>query len=139
MADTRYALSIGLAGATLAVVLPFLQGVLVAVPGFAPAVVQSGLAPALSLWFGPVIPLTAVALAAGAFAASWRRRSFLVAGLLAASGIVFAATSTIATEFFAVVVVPGPILGVLFGLAIFGLGAAKGVMSARRIETVPAR
>jgi hypothetical protein len=139
MADPRYVLSIGLAGATLAVVLPFLQGVLAAVPGFVPAVAQSGLAPALSLWFGPVIPLMAVALAAAAFAVSWRRRSFLVAGLLAASGIVFAVTSMIATEFFAVVAVPGPILGVLFGLAIFALGAAKGVMSAKRVQTVPAR
>jgi hypothetical protein len=62
-----------------------------------------------------------------------------VAGLLAAGGIVFTVTSMIATEFFAIVVVPGPILGVVFGLVIFALGAAKGVMSARTAETVAAR
>lgn len=139
MADKKYVLSTVLAAATLAVVLPFLQGVLAAVPGFVPAVVQSGLAPVLSLWFGPVIPLLAVALAAAAFVVSWRRRLFLVAGLLAASGIVFAVTSMIAMGFFAVVAVPGPILGVIFGLGIFGLGAAKGVMNVRRIQTVAAR
>jgi hypothetical protein len=82
MTDARYVLSIGLAAATLAIVLPFLQGVLAAVPGFVPAVVQSGLAPAPSLWFGPVIPILAVALAAAAFAVSWGRRSFLVGGIL---------------------------------------------------------
>jgi hypothetical protein len=139
MADARYVLSIGLAAATLAVVLPFLQGALATVPGFVSFVTQSGLAPALSLWFGPVIPLLALALAAAAFAVSWGRRSFLVVGLLAAGGLIFAVTSMIATEFFAIVVVPGPILGVVFGLAIFALGVAKGVMSARRTETVAAR
>lgn len=125
-------LSVGLAAATFAVVLPFLQGVLLLVwPAYPQLVIQAGLAPALSLWFGPVIPLVSLALASGAFALAWRRRSFLVAGLLAASGMIFAVTSVIATDYFANMTIPGPILGVVFGLAIFGMGAAKGVGTAR--------
>jgi hypothetical protein len=132
MASLKHALSVGLAAATLAVVLPFLQGVLLlVVPDFASLVTQSGLAPVLGAWFGPVVPLIALALAIATFAVSWKHRSFLVAGLLAASGIIFTVTSMIATGFFAAIVVPGPILGVVFGLVIFGLGVGNGVMSAR--------
>lgn len=132
MADTKHQLSIGLAAATFAVVLPFLQGVLLlVVPGFASMVTQAGLAPILGAWFGPVVPIISVALAAAAFVVSWNYRSFLVTGLLAASGVIFTVTSMIATGFFAVVEVPGPILGVFFGLAILGLGVAKGIRTAK--------
>jgi hypothetical protein len=68
MKNPRYVLSAGLAAATFAVVLPFLQGVLLFVwPEYAQLVVQAGFAPALSLWFGPVIPLLSLALASGSF------------------------------------------------------------------------
>lgn len=39
--------------------------------------------------------------------------------------------SVIATEYFAVIMVPGPILGVIFGLGILGLGLAKGIRTAK--------
>jgi hypothetical protein len=56
MTNTRRVLSVGLAAATLAVVLPFLQGVLLLVwPAFASIVTEAGLAPILGAWFGPVI------------------------------------------------------------------------------------
>jgi hypothetical protein len=139
MTSLKQALSVGLAAATLAVVLPFLQGVLVLVwPAFASMVTEAGLAPVLGAWFGPVVSIIAVALATAAFVVSWRGRSFLVAGLLAASGIIFMVTSMIATGFFASIEVPGPILGVIFGLGIFGLGVAKGIRTAR-MTTVTAR
>lgn len=132
MTDSKHVLSVGLAAATLVVVLPFLQGVmLVVVPEFASLVTQAGLAPVLTAWFGPVVPISAVALATAAFVVSWKHRSFLVAGLLAASGIIFMVPSVIATGYFANVVIPGPILGVIFGLAIFGLGVAKGLRTAK--------
>jgi hypothetical protein len=104
---------------------------LLVVPGFASLVVRAGLAPVLAAWFGPVVPIIAVALATAAFVVSWKHRSFLVAGLLAASGIIFMVASVIATEYFAVIVVPGPILGVIFGLGILGLGLAKGIRTAK--------
>jgi hypothetical protein len=132
MTNLKHVLSVGLAAATLVVVLPFLQGVLLlVVPGFASLVVQAGLAQVLAAWFGPVVPISALALAAAAFVVSWKHRSFLVAGLLAASGIIFMVPSVIATEYFAVIEFPGPILGVIFGLAILGLGVAKGIGTAR--------
>jgi mannitol-specific phosphotransferase system IIBC component len=36
----------------------------------------------------------------------------------------------IATGYLSVIVFPGPILGVIFGLIIFGLGVAKGIKTA---------
>jgi hypothetical protein len=132
MTNSKHVLAVGLTAAALVVVLPFLQGVLLlVVPEFAWLVVRAGLAPVLAAWFGPVVPIIAVALATAAFVVSWKHKSFLVAGLLAASGIIFMVASVIATEYFAVIMVPGPILGVIFGLGILGLGLAKGIRTAK--------
>jgi hypothetical protein len=38
---------------------------------------------------------------------------------------------------FAVIVFPGPIIGVIFGLLIFGLGVAKGIRTARAVKVAP--
>jgi hypothetical protein len=121
MSNTKLAISVGLAAATLALVLTNVLG--------GPALLQSA---ALAL----VIIITAVALAAAAFAVSWKQRSFVVAGLLAASGIIQMIPATIATGYFTVIVFPGPIIGVIFGLVILGLGVAKGISSARAKEMI---
>jgi hypothetical protein len=106
--SSKHIISVGLAAATLAVVLPFLQGVVLLVwPGFISWVTEAGLAPILGAWFGPVVPILALALATATFVISWNHRSFLVAGLVAASGVIFMVTSMIAAQFFAVIVVPG--------------------------------
>jgi hypothetical protein len=90
--------------------------------------VQLGLVPGAGPpWFVPVVPISALVLAIGAFAVSWKQRSYLVAGLLAASGIIFTVSALVATAYLAVLVVPGPTLGVIIGLGIFGLGVAKGI------------
>jgi hypothetical protein len=62
---------------------------------------------------------------------SWNQRSFLVAGLLAASGIIGMIPGLIATGYLSVIVFPGPIYGVIYGLGIFGLGAASGIRTTR--------
>ena len=51
----------------------------------------------------------------------------------AVTGVIYMipALVALASINFAVIVFPGPILGVIFGLAILGLGAAKGVRTAR--------
>lgn len=77
------------------------------------------------------VVISAVALAAAAFVVLWKQRSFAVGGLLAASGIILMIPALMATGYLAVIVFPGPILGVIFGLAIFGLGMAKGIRTAR--------
>jgi hypothetical protein len=114
--NSKLAISVGLAGATLALVLTNVLG--------GPALLQSaGLAAA--------VVISAIALAIAALVVSWKQRSFVIAGLLAASGIILMIPAIIATGYFAVIVFPGPILGVIFGFVIFGLGVAKGVRTAR--------
>ena len=133
MTNSKYVLAVGLAAASLALFLPFFAGgVLVLQPQLAPLVVQAGLVPGAGpAWLGPVLGISGVALSAAAFVVSWKQRSFLVAGLLAASGIMFMTPALIATGYLAVIVFPGPIIGVIIGLGIFGLGVAKGIRTAR--------
>lgn len=54
-----------------------------------------------------------------------------MAGLLVASGMVGLVYGLIVTEFFSLIVFPGPIIGGIIGVGIIGLGAAKGLETAR--------
>jgi hypothetical protein len=80
-----------------------------------------------------VVVTSSIVLAAAAFVVSWKQKSFLVAGLLAASGIILVIPPLIALANinFAIIAFQGPIVGATFGLVIFGLGVAKGVGMAR--------
>ena len=133
MKNPKRILAIGLAAATFIIVLPFFAGgVLILQPELAPLLLQAGLAPGSGpALFGPVVAFSAIGMSAAAFVLSWKQRSFLVAGLLATAGALFMIPALIATGFLAVIVVPGPILGVIIGLGIMGLGIAKGVRTAR--------
>jgi hypothetical protein len=119
--NSKLVLAVGLAAATLALVLAnTLSGV----------VLRTGLV--------PVLGLGAIPLAVAALVVSWSQRSYLVAGLLAASGIIGMIPGLIATGYLAVIVFPGPIYGVIYGLGLFGLGAAKGIRTTRAVTAVPA-
>ena len=118
MTDARLVLAASLAAATLALVL----GV-VAMGGAE----RAGLAP----WPGIAVPV----MAAAAFVLSGKRGSFLVAGLLAASGAVGLVSGLVATEFLAAVTFPGPVFGVIIGLPVLAPGVAKGVEAAGRRRT----
>jgi hypothetical protein len=74
-----------------------------------------------------VVVMGVIPLAAAAFVISWKQRSFGVAGLLAASGVILMILPLANMNF----VFPGPIIGVVVGLAILGLGVAKGIGTAR--------
>lgn len=114
MANAKLVIAQVLAGATFALVLTnTLATVLVLVAGL-----------------GAVFGISAIALSVAAFVLSLKKRSYVVAGLLAAGGIIYMIPAVTALGDFSVIVVPGPILGVLFGLLIFGLGAAKGARTA---------
>jgi hypothetical protein len=132
-AKSKHILSVGLAAATLLAVLPFFAGsVLLLQPSLAQLAAQLGLVPGAGpAWFVPVVPISAIVLATAAFAVSWKVRSYLVAGLLAASGIIFTVSALVGTGYLAVIVFPGPIIGVIIGLGILGLGVAKGIRTAR--------
>ncbi len=123
MANTKLVLSVGLSTAALALVLPNLVG---------------GIA-ALGLALGTALNITSIALSAAAFAVSWKQRSYLVAGLLVAAGIIYMIPGLVALASinFAVILFPGPILGVIFGLAIIGMGVAKSVRTARAVMAAP--
>jgi hypothetical protein len=70
-------------------------------------------------------------MATAAFVLSGRQGSFLVAGLLAASGAVGLVYGLVATEFLAAAAFPGPVFGVIIGLPVLGLGLARGMATAR--------
>lgn len=117
MTNTKLVLAVLLAAAALALVLPNLVG---------------GIA-VLGLGVGTALNLSSIALSAAAFAVSWKQKSYLVAGLLAAAGVIYMIPGLVALASinFAVIVFPGPILGVIFGLMILGFGLAKGIRTAR--------
>ena len=73
--------------------------------------------------------LIALALAVTAFVVSWRHRSYLVAGLLIAAGIIYTVHLAPFLGDHSVISFPGPIVGLLFGHVILGLGVAKGIGS----------
>jgi hypothetical protein len=116
----KLVLATALAAAALALVLTNTVGGV--------AVLQAGLATPLVI--------SAVVLGVAAFVVSLRQRSYLVAALLVAVGIIGMIPPIIATGYFAVIVFPGPIIGVFFGLAILGLGVAKGIGTARAVTVV---
>jgi hypothetical protein len=121
--NSKSALAVGLAGATIALVLTLVVG--------GPAVMQgAGVAMAFVI--------SAIALAVAAFIVSRNQRSFLVAGLLAASGAILMIPGLIATGYLSVIVFPGPILGVIFGLIIFGLGVVSGIRTTRNATAATA-
>jgi hypothetical protein len=110
MTNSKLVLAVGLAAATLLVFLA------VTLSGGA---LRAGLAP----WPG----IGAIVLATAAFVVSWKQRTLLLAGLLAASGVTGIIAGVINTGYFAVIVFPGPILGVVIGFGILGLGVTKGI------------
>jgi hypothetical protein len=116
MTNLKNVLSVGLAAATLVVFLT------VAISGGA---LRAGLAP----WPG----IGAIVLATLAFVVSWKQRSYLVAGLLAASGMIPMILPLANLNF----VIPGPIIGVIVGLMILGLGVAKGIRTATAVTVAP--
>lgn len=123
MTNSKLVIGTVLAAAALALVLPNLAG---------------GIA-VLGLAAGTALNITAIALSAAAFAVSWRQKSYLIAGLLVAAGVIYTIPGLVAlaSTNFAVIIIPGPILGVIFGLAIIGLGLAKGIRTARAVTVAP--
>jgi hypothetical protein len=121
--NSKSALAVGLAAATIALVLTLVVG--------GPAVMQgAGVAMAFVI--------SAIALAVAAFIVSRNQRSFLVAGLLAASGAILMIPGLIATGYLSVIVFPGPILGVIFALVILGLGVVSGIRTTRNATAATA-
>jgi hypothetical protein len=75
--------------------------------------------------------LIALALSGAAFVVSWRQRSYLVAGLLIAAGIMYTVHLAPFLGNHSIIAFPGPVVGLFFGHVILALGMAKGIGSAR--------
>ena len=75
----------------------------------------------------------AITFAIAAFVISWKQRSYLVAGLLAATGMILMILPLANLNF----VIPGPLIGVIVGLVILGLGVAKGIRTATAVTVAP--
>jgi hypothetical protein len=118
VASSKTMLAVGLAAATLVVFI-----VDIAMGG----ALRAGLAP----WPGIAVAV----LATAAFSVSRERRSFVVAGLLAVSGVVGVVYALIRTEFLTASSFPGPIFGIILGLPILGLAVAEAVGAARDRRT----
>jgi hypothetical protein len=123
MTNLKLAFAVGLATASLALTLALAIG---GVP-----VVVTGIA--------AVVGISAILAGTVAFIVSREQRSFPVAGLLASSGIIFTINALMATGYLAVIVFPGPIIGVFLGLAVLGMELAKGIGMARKVTVSPAR
>ena len=83
--------------------------------------------------FAAVVLMVVIPLAAAAYIVSWKQRSFLVLGLLAASGIILMILPLANMKF----VIPGPIIGFVVGLGIVGIGVAKGIRMAQAVTVAP--
>lgn len=68
---------------------------------------------------------------AASFIVSWKRRSYLVAGLLIAAGIIYTIHLSPFLGDHSTIAFPGPVVGLFFGHVILGLGVAKGIGSAK--------
>ena len=77
--------------------------------------------------FAAVVVMSVILLSVAAFVISWKQSSFVVAGLLAAGGIILMILPIANMNF----IFPGPIIGVIVGLVISGLGVTKGIKTAR--------
>ena len=125
MTNTKLVLAVSLAAAALAfVLLNLFDGIAV-----------------LGLGVGIALNVSSLGLSAAAFAVSWKGRSYLVTGLLGMIGAIYMVPGlqALTSINFAVIVIPGPILGVIFGLVIEGLAAAKGIKTSRALTVNPGR
>ena len=128
MANSRLVIARVLAGVTLAIVLTMIiAGPDVMLRAFVQAF---GTTADTSGQIGSVVLLV---LSAAAFVFSLKRRSFLVAGLLVASGVISVIYSVIVISMMANMGHSGhsPIHLVWDGLVILGLGLAKGIETRR--------
>jgi hypothetical protein len=75
----------------------------------------------------------AITFAIAAFVISWKQKSYVIAGLLIASGIILMILPLANMNFG----IPGPIIGVIVGLVILGLGLVKGIRTARAVMVAP--
>ena len=67
-----------------------------------------------------------------AFELSWRKPSVLVSAMLTATGALMVDDGiSIGTRYLAILTLPGPVIGFVYGLVVLALGIVKSVMTER--------
>lgn len=132
MSESRAALARVLAVAGLAIFLIYLIDEIAkeggSVGGFLP--IANPMARGLAFQLSPLI------LSAAAFALSWKKASILVSSALVVTGALMIIDGiTTGTRYFTVLIVPGPIIGFVYGLAILALGLVKSARTAVTLMT----
>jgi hypothetical protein len=81
---------------------------------------------------GLAFELPSLALSAAAFELSWRKPSVLVSAMLTATGALMVDDGiSIGTRYLAILTLPGPVIGFVYGLVVLALGIVKSVMTER--------
>lgn len=132
MSRTRLALAKVLAFAGLAIFLVYYVDEIAkeggSVGGFLP--VGNPMIRGLAFQLSPLI------LSALAFAFSWKKASILISGALVVTGALMVIDGiTTGTRFFTVLVLPGPVIGFVYGLAILVLGLVKSITTVVSLKT----
>jgi hypothetical protein len=86
---------------------------------------------------GIVFELSTLLLSATAFALSWNRPSIIISMLLIVSGVLMITDGiSIGTRYLTNLTVPGPVIGLVYGIALLSLGLAKGITTGIAMKTV---
>ncbi|MGH9992570.1 MAG: hypothetical protein ACREAZ_08000 [Nitrososphaera sp.] len=81
--------------------------------------------------------LSSLAVSAAAFAVSWSKPSFLVSIVLVSTGSLMVIDGiTTGTRYFTILVLPGPIIGFTYGLAVLALGIVKSVKTGMAMRAI---
>ena len=85
---------------------------------------------------GLLFELSTLLLSAAAFALSWSRPSIIVSMVLIIAGALMVMDGVaIGTRYFTVIAVPGPVIGLAYGIAVLALGLAKGISTGMAMKT----
>jgi hypothetical protein len=87
---------------------------------------------------GALFGVPALVLSVASFAFTWNKPSILVSLILLITGTLMTADGiAIGTRYLSVYTIPGPIIGLFYGLAVLSLGLAKAILTASAIKTSP--
>lgn len=87
---------------------------------------------------GGLFGIPSLVLFATSFAISRNETSILLPLILISSGAVMVADGiTIGTRYLSNLTVPGPVIGLFYGLTVLSLGLAKGILTAQAWKTPP--
>jgi hypothetical protein len=85
---------------------------------------------------GLLFQLSSLIFSAAAFATSWNKSSLLVSIVLVVNGALMVIDGiTTGTRYFTILVLPGPIIGFIYGLIVLVLGVVKSIRTGIEMRT----